>query len=51
MIGANLRVAEMLESVARRVRSGELRVPAVDELAGEAGALAAALAVLLGVRS
>ena len=51
IVGANLAVAEALERVARRVRSGELRVPAVEEAAGDAGALAAALAVLLGVRS
>ena len=51
IVGANLAVAEALERVARRVRSGELRVPAVEEAAGEAGSLAAALAVLLGVRS
>lgn len=51
IVGANLLVAEMLERVAHRVRSGELRVPALEESAGEAGALASVLAVLLGVRS
>jgi hypothetical protein len=51
IVGANVSVAEALESIARRVRDGELRVPAIDASTGEAGALAAVLAVLLGVRS
>ncbi|HEX6057930.1 MAG TPA: hypothetical protein VFZ11_02845 [Gemmatimonadaceae bacterium] len=50
IVGANVAVAEALERIAGRVRSGELRVPAVEESAGEAASLAAALAVLLGVR-
>ena len=50
VVGANLSVAEALERVAHRIRNGELRVPAIEESVGDAGALAAALAVLLGVR-
>jgi hypothetical protein len=51
IVGANLAVAGALESVARRVRGGEIRVPAIEPKTGDAGALTAVLAVLLGVRS
>jgi hypothetical protein len=39
-----------LESIARRLRSGELQVPGFVADRGDAAALAAALASLLGAR-
>jgi hypothetical protein len=42
--------AHALELLARRVRSGELTIPGYDPKLGDAAALVAALAALLGVR-
>ncbi len=42
--------AKTLEGLARRVREGELLIPGYDARLGDAAALAAALAALLGVR-
>ena len=42
--------AEVLEQLAMRVRSGELVLPGYDQNLGDAAALAAALAALLGVK-
>ncbi len=42
--------AEVLEQLAQRVRSGELVLPGYDQNLGDAAALAAALAALLGVK-
>jgi hypothetical protein len=43
-------IASALESVAYRVRAGELDVGSIDARASDAAAVAAALAALLGVR-
>ena len=42
--------AQLLESLARRVREGELVLPGFNAEMGDAAALASALAALLGVR-